>query len=110
MKLNYKRSKKNIPTSLRTRNRKSFEVLWSDSLSDTQGTKLYGKTEFEPNRIILNKDQSDKDAVLTTWHEYIHAFDHDNEIGLTEGQVLKLEKCYPHIREFVLVLEGKIKK
>lgn len=97
----------NIPNKIKTGIKKFFDVLWSDGLSDTKGKFLYGKTEFEPNKIIINADQADKDAVLTFFHECIHAIDHDHEIGLTEDQVIKLEKCFPYFREIILVLEGK---
>lgn len=104
---NFKTLKNNIPSKVKTAPRKSFEVLWSAGICDTQSNKVFGRTEFEPNRIILNTEQSDKEAVLTTWHEFIHALDHDHDISLTEAQVLKLEKCFQYVRELVLTLEGK---
>lgn len=110
MKINWAKSKKNIPTKLRIAKRKFFDILWIDSLFDTVGNKLFGKTDFEKNQIILNKDQSDKETVETVWHEFCHALDHDDEMGLTEAQVVKLEEAYPFIREFVLTLEGKNEK
>lgn len=107
MKIQWSKLYSNIPTRVTTASKKFFEVLWADTLFDTTGTKTYGRTEFEPNRIILNRDQTEKDAVLTLVHEAFHAWDHEKEIGLTEKQVMLLEKCYPQIRELVLKLEGK---
>lgn len=108
--ISWKNLRRNIPNKVRTAVKSFFEVLWIDKMEDSKGRKLYGKTEFEPNRIILNIDQEDKDAVYTSWHEMIHALDHDHEIKLTEAQVIKIEKCFPVIREFILNLEGKLKK
>lgn len=111
MKQNWQKAKKNIPTKVRTGIRKFFAVLWSDSINETKdGVKVLGLTMFEPLQIIISKDQTDKEAVYTAWHEFIHGIDHDHDIGLTEPQVVKLEKCYPFIREFILTLEGKKKK
>jgi hypothetical protein len=89
--------------------RSFFSVLWSDKLEDTVGNKLYGMTMFTPKQIVINSDQSDKEAVHTTFHEAIHAWDDEHEIGLTEPQVIKLEKCFPYIRELILTLEAKNK-
>jgi Zn-dependent peptidase ImmA (M78 family) len=107
--MNWKKARKNIPNKVRTAPRKSFEVLWANGLTDSQGNKLYGKTEFVPNRIIINNEQTDRESVLTTFHEFLHAIDHDNEIGLTETQVEKLELSFNYLTEFVLKLEGKKK-
>ncbi len=104
-KLSYKRLKNNIPTSIKTSSKDTFEILWSDNLCNASGAKLYGETRFEPNQIVINKEQTDKDAVLTAWHEVIHAVDHSHEIGLTEAQVIKLEKSFQFIREFFLTIE-----
>lgn len=110
MKQDWKKSKNNIPTKFRTGVRKYFIVLWADNLKDTKENKLYGLTQFEPKQIVISKDQSDKEAVFTAWHEFLHGIDHDHEIGLTESQVVMLERCYPFVREFILTLEGKKKK
>lgn len=104
-KLSYKKLKVNIPTNMKTSPTDNFEVLWSDDLTDAGGKKLYGMTRFEPNQVLISKDQTDKDAVLTAWHEMIHALCHSHEIGLTETQVVKLEKSFPYIRQFILTLE-----
>lgn len=90
---------------MKTSPKDKFEVLWSDNLLDAGGVKLYGMTRFEPNQILLDKEQSDKDAVFTAWHEFLHGLDHSHEIKLTENQVVKLEKCFIYIREFILNLE-----
>ena len=103
----YKKMKNNIPTSMKTSTTDNFEVLWSDNLIDAGGKQLDGITRFEPNQILINKNQTDKNAVLTAVHEFFHGLDHSHEIGLTENQVLKLENCFPFIREFLKILEGK---
>lgn len=109
MKPNWLKLKNNIPNKIRTAPRRSFPILWSDGLSDTREQRLHGITEFHPEKIIINSDQTDKEAVMTMFHEFVHALDHHNEIGLTETQVMKLEKCFVYVREFILILEGKRK-
>lgn len=107
MKINWPSLRLNIPHKVKVAPKEFFEILWSDCLADTQGKKIYGRTEFDPKQIIINVDQADKDAVLTYFHEFIHALDDQHEIGLTEKQVIKLEKCFPYFKECINTIEGK---
>jgi Zn-dependent peptidase ImmA (M78 family) len=82
-------------------------VLWQDNLTETTGGRLYGITRFDPNQIIINTQQSDKEAVLTYFHEALHAFSDSYEVGLTETQVRKLEKAFPYLLDLFRKLEGE---
>lgn len=105
MRPNWTRLKSNIPSKIRTKSKISFDLFWQDDLSDTAG-KLCGITRFDPNQIVINTQQSDKEAVLTAAHEMWHAISDSYELGLTESQVVKLEKAFPYIMEFFLKLEN----
>ncbi len=105
--MNWNKFRNNIPNKVRVTSRKFFDILWVNGMQNTVGDKLHGKTEFDPNKIILNTEQSDKEAVLTSFHELIHALDDSHEIGLTEIQVQKLEKTFVFVREFIMKLEKK---
>lgn len=97
----------NIPNKLRTKARTHFDVLWQDNLHDRSGAKCYGITEFNPNQIKVCTAMSEKEAVLTVWHEYLHAMSDSYEVTLTESEVRKLEKSFLYFREFFLSLEKK---
>ena len=107
MKIDWNKYKNNIPGKLRTKSKISFDVLWQDPLLDKSGVRLFGITQFNPNQIILDTKQSDKEAVLTTWHEFLHAIADSYEVKLTESEVRRLEKAFPYFKEFFDKLEGK---
>ena len=113
MRINYKKLKKNIPNRIRTAPRSFYEVLWSEDFffdNKEDGRKTYGITRFDPQQIVINKNQPDKEAVLTMVHEWFHAYSEEYSVGLTENQVIAMEKGFPALREFILTLEGIIKK
>jgi len=107
MRLNWSKLRQSIPNKIRTKARVVFDVLWQDNLTDRSGNHCFGITEFEPNQVKLDTQQSDKEAVYTVWHEAWHCFSDSYDIGLTETQVRKLEKASPYIRDFFLKMEGK---
>ncbi len=105
--MNWKKLKNNIPSKLKTKSKVYFDILWQDNLTDKGGKRLFGLTQFDPNQIILDTQQSEKEAVHTAVHEAWHAFSDSYDIGLTEEQVRKLEKAFPYMHKFYLALEGK---
>ena len=110
MSVNWKKLRTNIPNKVHVGYSKYFEILWTDDFvfdKKDDAKKTYGITRFEPNQIVINKNQSDKETVLTAVHEMFHALRELNEIGLTESQVTKLEKCFKYLHEFHLQLEKK---
>lgn len=108
MRLNYKKLKKNIPNKIRTAPRKKYDVLWMmEKELTSNGNLVSGRTYNDTREIVLNTEQSEKESVLSFFHEFIHALSNDHYINLTEPQVIALEKSFPAIRELVLILEGK---
>lgn len=107
MKINWQKLRNSIPNKIRTKARTAFDVLWQNDLRSNAGQRWFGVTNFEPNQIIISSDQSDKEAVYTFFHEFLHAIDDSYEVGLTEKQVRKLEKALPYFKELFEKLEGK---
>lgn len=107
MKPNWNDLRNKIPSKIKTKYKTSFDVLWQDNPTDKKGTRLFGCTTFDPNQIVLDTQQSDKEAVMTYWHEALHAFADSYEVKLTEPEVRRLEKAFLYFREFFLRLEGK---
>lgn len=105
--INWKKMRKNIPSKVRVAARSFYEVLWIANFhSDKSGETTYGETRFEPQQIVLNSSQSDKDSVHTFVHEYYHAISEELGANLTESQVRALEKGFPALREMILTLDG----
>lgn len=63
-----------------------------DVLSSTCIEPDLGRCDPNTRQIIINPNQSDKEAELTFLHEIIHAVSFEYEIELTESQVVLLEK------------------
>lgn len=101
--MRWKTMKKNIPNFIKI-HKTSYEVLWTEDFKDGATA---GETRFDPNQIVIMKNMPTKETVLTLFHEFIHAVDHENEIGLTENQVLKLEKAMPVFVKLLNELQGK---
>lgn len=102
----YTKLRSNIPNNVKTKYKTKYDVLWQDHLVDAGGKSLHGITYFEPNQIILDTMQSDREAVTTYYHEFIHALADTYEVKLTENEVRRLEKSFSYMREFFLRLEG----
>lgn len=98
MKINWKKARQNIPNRVKLKSRKFYEILWIAMFPTDK--HQYGETRFPEKQILLNTEQSDRQAVLTAVHEFWHALSYEKEIGLTETQVIKLEESYEVIEEF----------
>lgn len=108
MRINWKKLRSNIPNKVRTAPRSFYEIFWSDAFHfDKENERTYGITRFDPQQIILDSNQPDKEAVHTMYHEFIHALSAEYEIGLTEAQVRGMENTLVAMREFILALEKK---
>lgn len=105
--INWKKLRKNIPNKVRVASRSFYEVVWTqDFHSDKSGDLTYGETRFDPQQIVLNTNQKDKEAVHTFVHEVFHALSEEVGANLTESQVRALETAFPAIREMILTLDG----
>lgn len=107
MKKNWQKLRKNIPNKLHVGYGKYYQVLWQAGIENASDVRTYGITRFDPEQIVIDSTQSDKEAIYTVFHEYIHALDDAHGIKLTEKQVRQLEKCFSYIYEFILTIEGK---
>jgi len=66
-----------------------YEILYTEDFKDG---KTLGETRFDPRQILLKANESDRETFHTYIHELLHAVSEEYKIGLTEGQVRKLEK------------------
>jgi hypothetical protein len=78
-----------IPNIVRVTRNVSYEVLWNDEFP--KDDNQLGECRGDVKQIVINKNQSPTETFKTYLHEALHAADFEEEIGLTEGQVRKLE-------------------
>lgn len=93
-----------IPHKVQVNTDRYFEIVWSDHLSQAS---VMGETRFEPDQIAIKIGQSNKEAVKTYLHELIHAVSDEYDVGLTETQVIQLEKAISTILKPGNVFKGK---
>lgn len=99
--ISWKRLRKNIPKSVKVLKR-AYEILWTDDL--VSGSN-HGETRFDPAQIVLHNSPNSKEVTYTFMHEFFHAVSYEYDIGLTESQVLKLEKALPDMIKIIKELD-----
>lgn len=80
-----------IPPHVRVTSKRTFEVVHIEQFKNKE---TMGECRFEPTQIVLKKGQTPKEEFSTFLHECIHAVAVENDVELTETQVLKLEKGF----------------
>lgn len=89
--INWKKLKRQIPHRVQITKNVWYEVVYADDFKDG---KTLGETRYDMKQIVILNNQSPKMTVVTYLHELEHAFEMENEIGLTENQILKMEKSF----------------
>ena len=92
--INWRKLAKKIPISIRTSRGETFQIVFVKDFADG---KTLGHTTFQPNQIAILMGQSDKMTVITYLHEVLHAFADTYGAGITESQVLVLEKTIEYV-------------
>lgn len=82
---NWKSLSKRIPKKFKV-GRKTFKVIFINNVD------YLGLSDWNKNRIYLNKKQSKKELVHTYIHEIIHIMSDEYELKISEKQVQGLEK------------------
>lgn len=86
--MNWKSLKNRIPHFVQM-GKSTYEVLYIDEFKDG---KTLGETRFDPKQIVIKNGLTPKMTVITFLHECFHSASEEFGIGLTENQVLSLEK------------------
>ena len=90
MNVNWKSLFKRIPVSIQLTRTIKYVITWTRS---DPSLDHIGRTHTDTKQIVVNMDLKPKMAVHTYIHEVIHAISEEYEVGLTEKQVLALEKA-----------------
>ena len=103
--MNWKRIRNNIPSHIQVSKKDTYEIVW---VNDFKDEKVLGETRYDSNQIAIKLGLSDKETVLTLYHELYHAISGSYGINLTETQVILLEKSLHYFLKFVTItLKGK---
>jgi len=94
MSISWKKYRKSIPHKFKVSSKRSFEIVFISEFSDPL---VLGETRFDPPQIVIRSNLTDKETVMTFWHEMLHAISDEHSIALTEQQVVKLEKSLPSL-------------
>lgn len=97
MKTNWKKKMKSIPARIQIAPKVTYEITWQKEIITPTGNHLYGLTDLDSKIITIKMDMSPKLTVETYWHEVCHAFSEEFQLGLTENQVLGMEKIVPYL-------------
>lgn len=91
MRLNWKSLYRRIPSSVQVNKKIKYVITWrrDDPSIDHDGIAYHNDDKF----IVLKLELKPKEAVHTYIHELLHAISVQYDVGLTENQVLALEKA-----------------
>lgn len=78
-----------IPAFVKITRRVTYEVIWVDDFADGE---TLGECRYATKQIALLKSMKPVEMWMTFIHEVLHALSFHNDVGLTERQVLNLEK------------------
>lgn len=81
---------KRIPVSVQLTKKVKYDVLWT---RPDPSLDHIGRTHTDSKQIIVDNTLKPKLAVHTYIHELIHAISEEYKVGLSEKQVLALEKA-----------------
>jgi len=95
--ISWKKKVKQIPSLVKIAPKVVYQVFWQKEILDTKGNQLCGFTDLDNRIITIKMDMSPKLTVETYVHECFHAFSEHFKIGLTEDQVLRMEKVFPYL-------------
>lgn len=88
--INWKSYYKKIPAQIKIGS-SIYRIFWVNGYPKDK--KQLGESNFQNEKYItININQPIKEAVHTYWHEILHVLSNEYEAGLTEKQVVALEK------------------
>jgi hypothetical protein len=94
MKVDWKKYSNSIPDKIQIGPRSHYDILWTENFN---GQPWCGTTVFDPKQITIKMGMTPKLTVTTYLHELLHAISEENDVKLTENQVLACEKALYYV-------------
>lgn len=88
--INWKYYFKRIPVNVQVSKNVKYDILWT---KPDPSLDHVGRTHLDSRHIVVSTELGPRMAVHTYIHEFLHAASEEYEVGLTEKQVLALEKA-----------------
>lgn len=88
--INWSKLYKRIPISVQVTRKVKYDITWT---RNDPSLDHMGKTMLDTKHIVLNLDMKPRLATHTYIHELLHAISEEYDVGLSENQVLALEKA-----------------
>lgn len=85
---------KRIPPWVKVAPKVDYEVLYAKRFKD--GNHV-GETRFRSRQIVIQDGHSAFKTVEIYLHELLHAVSQEHNVGLTETQILQLEKAFKYL-------------
>ena len=92
--MDWKKLKRHIPHRVQISKTAWYEIVY---INDFKDGKTLGETRFEPKQIVILNGISPKLTVITYLHECAHAYSEEHGLGLTENQILAMEKGFYYL-------------
>lgn len=91
---NWKKLTKLIPPWVKVGPGKEYEIIWVDRFKDGEHV---GETRFTSSQIAIQKGHTSFKTIEIYLHELLHAISDEHNVGLTETQILQLEKAFRYL-------------
>ncbi len=95
--INWKKQVKTIPSRVQIAPKVWYDVVWQKEIINSKGERLCGVSNLTDKVITIQMDMPAKLTMETFYHELLHSFSEEHNLGLTENQVLSMEKTLPYI-------------
>lgn len=85
-----------IPSWVKVAAGREYEVIWVKRFKEGDHV---GETRFQSSQIAIQKGHGPYKTIEIYLHELLHAISEEHNVGLTEGQILALEKAFRYVLE-----------
>lgn len=93
--VSWKKEVQRIPSKVELAPGIFYDIVWQSEIVDTKGNRLHGITDLTNKLIIIEMNQPARITLETYFHECFHGLSEELKLGLTETQVLNMEKAIP---------------
>jgi hypothetical protein len=92
----WKKLSKLIPDRIQIKPKSWYDVVYKPAI-EYLDNECHGLTDFDKKLILMNIEQSSRLRVVTYLHEVLHAFSYEYKLGLSEKQILQIEKALYYV-------------
>lgn len=91
---NWRHLARRIPSWVRVAAGRDYEIVKVGRFKDNEHV---GETRFTSSQIVIQAGHTPYKTIEIYLHELLHAISEEHDVGLTENQILKLEKAFRYV-------------